>query len=83
MIEEEAHQMASGRSDARRLGMEHIFIDEVDNAARKAYEGPRPRDRILNGLRENLLSEVRPPCFRCRKFPFSGGPGVACEPGER
>ncbi len=29
---------SAGEYIARKLGMEHVFIDDVDNAARKAYE---------------------------------------------
>jgi NAD(P)-dependent dehydrogenase (short-subunit alcohol dehydrogenase family) len=29
---------STGEFIARKLGMEHVFLDEVDNAARKAYE---------------------------------------------
>jgi short-subunit dehydrogenase len=29
---------SAGEFVGRRLGMEHVFVDDVDNAARKAYE---------------------------------------------
>jgi hypothetical protein len=29
---------STGEFIARKLGMEHVFLDEVDTAARKAYE---------------------------------------------
>jgi hypothetical protein len=29
---------STGEFVARRIGMEHVFLDDVDNAARKAYE---------------------------------------------
>ena len=56
---------SAGEYIARKLGMDHVFIDDLDNAARKAYED---RARGTESLTANNPSS--PAQHRLRKLAY-------------